>query len=383
MKTKHIYCALLLIHLASLFGCSHISDEGKVDLENANLFIQEVLVPIPDSMTNDWNFIAESMEDGEKLVYVFDLYSKGIHSYSLDRMELKSTIFPFSSDTLSAMSVIPFRKITGGYQVNTEKGLLQLTDKGLLNRKWDHPFQRSNPIPDFTYGQNLILFSSDFKMSGFDDSRVPITYRLINTDEDGVYQDQFYEKPLFGEFNFNTGELINYPISLPENFRSNGTSYPSLFAPKFTAFGEKKLAYLTGLDDLIQIFDITTNEITSYKVTNPDFKINIYPIDEATLKNPDQYREYRDGTSIYNGLHYDPVNSIFLRFYSGSKSGAIKKNRYVEILNEDLELLSYFTLDKEFLGATNPLFFPGEIWFPYFMGYGQDEMKFTKIVLDL
>jgi len=369
----------IVSYLSLLFlGCEQINNSSNESLLNNKLSFEEVLVQIPDGMTNDWNYISESYTNNERIVSIYDQFNKRFDNYSLDRNELIGHIMPFS-DTLNPFMVLPFMKTNDGFLANTDKGILLLGDNGSLLKRWDHPFKMRNPIPNFNYGKKVIYTSSHFKISTLGPSKIAINLRLPNSHHEGVFNPATFESPIFGELNLLTGHFKEYQIFFPTDFLKDGKSYPEHFDPKFTAYKEKYLAYIFGIDDKIYLYNLDNTEITNHVVSNPKFPINVSSIDINSFKNKAEFSDYKNTLDHYFALFYDNQNNILLRYYAGKVDSGDRK-RFVEILNDRFEVVSYFEVDSKYM--VTPLFFPNEIWFPYFSGFKSDTMKFYKVVLE-
>ncbi len=379
-KIIHIFFTFTLsfFSLFLIWGCGHNNNSESESLFNYGLSFEEVLVPIPDGMTNDWNFISESYTNNERVVSIYDPFNKSFYNYSLDKKILVGQTMPFS-DTLNPLMVLPFIKTDDGFLANTDKGILLLTDNGTLLKRWDHPFKLRNPIPNFKYGRKVIYTSSHFKISNFSPTKIAINLRLPNSHHEGVFNSASYEFPIFGELNLLTGHLKEYPLFFPIDFLKDGKSYPEHFDPKFTAFKKKYLAYMFGIDDKIYLYDLDNGKTTTHVVSNPKFPINVPSIEIDFFKNKAAFSAYKSTLNHYFALFYDYQNNVLLRYYAGQVDGGDRR-RFVEILNDKLEIVSYFEVDSKYM--VTPLFFPNEIWFPYFSGFKSDTMNFFKVVLE-
>lgn len=206
-------------------------------------------------------------------------------------------------------------------------------------------------------------------------NKTPILFTLSNVFWQGVYEDNFYSFPLFGELDLSTGELKKFPVRFPSNFRVGNKSYPYKFQVSFIGCDDGRIAYQFGIDNVINFIDTETEEINSFEVNNPDLPVEIYPIDLDTFNDSAESKYYLDNQASYGSIYYNQYTNGFLRGYSVSKNGM--KRSYMEIINEDMEVISYFELGSSY--SKIPMIYPDEIWFPILRGYRTDQMKFLKV----
>jgi hypothetical protein len=341
------------------------------------LTIDQVLLPIPDDMPNDWYGVSGSVESGEWILHLYDIPKKEILQYSIEQKKLISRIAPFS-DTLDPRNnlVNVFKSKDGYFLSGGTLGFLKITDSGVLIKKWDDFTPRSSKIKNWSYEFKYSLRSStSSKLSMLNDWLIPIYIELTNKAYKGVFMEDFYQHDLFATLDLREGVLKNFPVRFPDKFYNNGLSYPLNFLPSFTAYGESAIAYTFGIDEVIHILNVETGEITDYKIPNPEFPLSIRPTEEATLNDMSLFRNYIEEQQYYIGLHYDPFRDGLLRV-------GIKKNngittRIFELLDKNMTIIAQFEQPSQY--SPIPLFFPNEMWFPFQQGYAEDEMKLMRV----
>jgi hypothetical protein len=78
-------------------------------------------MPIPDSMTNEWDNRSAYFENGENRLLIYNIYTKAIHDYSLDQSALLKSMYVFS-DTLDPKNTsVKMMKTESGYIFNTSE----------------------------------------------------------------------------------------------------------------------------------------------------------------------------------------------------------------------------------------------------------------------
>jgi hypothetical protein len=377
LDTILINIYFILISLV-MYSCTSQSPEVQEPLLNRGIELSEEFMSIPNSMTNAWDFTSAYFENGEKRLLIYDMPKKAIHDYSLDQGLLANSMYIFS-DTLDPKNTpLSMKKTERGYIFNSSDFFGLFSFNGMLIKKWDIFYPRGNEIKNHTYDFKILPRSSinSFQsVTGID--KLPIRLFLANVFWQGVFEDEFYAYPLFGELDLRTGILKKLPVSFPSNFRVGNKSYPYKFQPAFTGCDDGRIAYQFGIDNIIHIIDTETEEIESFKVDNPDLPVEIYPIDIETFNNQAESQYYLANQATYGSIYYNQYTNGFLRSYSVSKNG-VKKN-YMEILNEDLEIVSYFEIVSSY--SKVPLIYPDEIWFPFQRGYKENEMKLLKVTL--
>ena len=376
-------CSLLLWLLflttsSIIFSCASPTSEVQETLLNKGIEISEEFMPIPDSMTNEWDSRSAYFENGEKRLLVYDIYTQAIHDYSLDQSALLKSMYVFS-DTLDPKNTsVKMMKTESGYIFNTSEFFGLFAFDGTLIKKWDIFYPRGNEIKNHTYDFKILPRSSINSFQSVTGvNKLPIRLFLANVFWQGVFEDEFYAYPLFGELDLRTGILKKLPVSFPSNFRVGNKSYPYKFQPAFTGCDDGRIAYQFGIDNIIYTIDTDSEEVKSFEVTNPELPVNIYPIGVETLNDLAEARIYLDNQSTYGEIYYNQYTKGFLRSYSVTTNG--QKRSYMEIINEDMEVLSYFEIDTNY--STVPMIYPGEIWFPFQRGYKENEMKLLKVTL--
>jgi len=369
--------ALLLVAIVS---CQQPMQETSI-VPQLKLSIDEVKVPIPDDMPNDWLRITASFENGERILHQYDQYHKNIIQFSLDRKQIIKRIYPFS-DTLDPGNIpVYVQRIDKGYFLlgGFKLGFILIDDDENLKNLWNdfYPNKRLIKNWDYNFKYNLRPYSST-SLSMLDKQTIPIYIELANMTYDVVYRDDFYDYDIFGKLDLHTGELERFPIRFPSDFNRNGLSYPMRHLPSFAAMDDGKMAYFFGIDDTIHILDTKTGEITDYSIPNTSFPINIRPVDQAFFMDRNQYREFSSNLSYYAGLYYDPYRKGLLRM--GLKKENNRFTRIYEILDEKMNIVGQFEQPSQY--SPTPFFLPNEIWFPFQMGYTEDEMKLMRVVIE-
>jgi hypothetical protein len=207
------------------------------------------------------------------------------------------------------------------------------------------------------------------------DWMVPVQIELANVAYSAVFRDDFYQHDLFATLDLKEGTLKQFPIRFPDNFYNNGFSYPMNFLPSFTANGPSSMAYFFGLDDVIHVLNTETGEISEHKIPNPNFPLNIRPIDQAGYNDALYRREHYANLSYYAGLFFDPYRNGLVRMGMKTENG--NTSRIFELIDKKMQIVAQFEQSIEY--TPNPVFFPNEMWFPYLQGYAEDEMKLMRV----
>jgi hypothetical protein len=147
------------------------------------------------------------------------------------------------------------------------------------------------------------------------------------------------------------------------------------YLPSFTAMGESKLAYSFGIDDVLYVLNIQSGAIEEFKVSNPNFSLNIFPVDQASFNDPAFLDDYSESLQYYGSLYYDPYRDGLLRV--GFKQDNGQRVRVFELLDKEMNIVAQFEQPEYYSGR--PLFFPNEMWFPYLQGYKEDTMKLMRV----
>jgi hypothetical protein len=148
--------------------------------------------------------------------------------------------------------------------------------------------------------------------------------------------------------------------------------------PAFTSMGESKMAYFFGNDDMIHVLNTQSGEVEDFKVSNPNFPVNINPIDQASFNDRKISEEFYANSNYYIGLYYDPYRKGLLRIGLKQQKGI--SSRIYELLDENMNIVAQF--EQPTVNYNNPLFFPDEIWFPFTRGYGENEMKLLRVRIE-
>ena len=354
--------------------------QETIKIPQLKLSVDEVKVPIPDDMPNDWIGVTSSFENGERLLHVYDVYRKEIVQYSLDQEKLLKRISPFS-DTLDPRNTpVSLYRLKNGYHLSSSSlGFMKIEEEGKLIRIWNHYIPRTGKIKNWEYDRKYRLRSSKtMTISMLDEWTIPIHIELANVAFDAVYRDDFYTHDIFATLDMESGQLVKFPIRFPEQFNINGLSYPLHLIPSFTAMGESKMAYFFGNDDVIYVLDTQSGEVEEFKVSNPNFPVNINPIDRLSFLDSKISTEIYANSSYYTSLHYDPYRKGLLRIGFKKQDGI--SIRIYELLDENMNIVGQF--EQANSNYNRPLFFPNEIWFPFTRGYAENEMKLLRVKIE-
>jgi hypothetical protein len=343
--------------------------------------IDEVKIPIPNDMPNDWIGIAASFENGERVLHQYDQYHKSIIQFSLDRKQIIKRIYPFSDTLDPGNNPIYIHRIEKGYFLSggAKLGFMLINNDGNLKILWNDYYPNTRLIKNWDYNFKYRPRSSaSTSLSMLDKHTIPIYIELSNMSYDAVYRDDFYDYDIFGKLNLHTGVLERFPVRFPENFNRNGLSYPMRYIPSFTSMADGKIAYFFGIDDTIHVLDTNTGEISDFSIPNPSFPLNIRPIDQASFMDRNWYVEFTSNLSYYSGLYYDPYRKGLVRM--GLKKENRRLIRIYELLDENMNIVGQFEQSSQY--SPTPFFLPNEIWFPFQMGYAEDEMKLLRVRIE-
>ena len=367
------------LFLVIIVSCQQPQQETSI-VPQLSLSIDEVKVPLSDDMPNDWNGVTSSFENGERLLHIYDVYRKNIIQYSLDQEKLLKRVLPFS-DTLDPrnVSVSLYRLNNGYYLSSASLGFMKIDEEGKLIRVWDHFIPRRARIKNWDYDTKYRLRSSkNLILSMLDEWTIPIHIELANVFMDGVYLNDFYTHDIFASLDMNSGELVQFPIRFPEQFNTNDLSYPRHLIPAFVGMGASKMAYFFGHNDNINLLDTQSGKVEELKVSNPNFPVNINPIDRASFLNSTITEEVYANSNYYIGLYFDPYRKGLLRTGINIQDGI--SSRIYELLDENLKIVAQF--EQPTIDYSRPLFFPNEIWFPYDQGFAENEMKLLRVRIE-
>ncbi|MFC2188899.1 hypothetical protein ACFCT7_16410 [Fulvivirgaceae bacterium LMO-SS25] len=368
---------IILLFAGLVYSCNSVE-------ENVNSFkpdlieFDEFTVPIPPYMTNAWNITSEVPNSDTKNIIIWDDYKKTFFEYSIDKKAVVDSLV-LNSDTLNLNGFNTFAKNNRGYFIETNFDFFWLDKNGQLLSNWSKTTRGSKSMKNHDYTK-AILGSDGLKQSILNSTSFPLGYRLINERGMGVYEDVFYEFPVLGSVDMETGEVIQYEVYFPKDeYLIGEESFPTLAFLQFTACGKDCLAFSFRIDDKIHILNIKSGEVRSHSLKNEYFDVEIAPISKSNFENQSTKMAYYSSTSrTYGKNFYNPYTEGFVRVGSEKIQG--NQKRICEIINKDMEIVGYtFLPDNYFLP---PLFFEDEILFPYFQGYKEDEMKFVRIKLD-
>ena len=366
---------ILIVISLSILSCKSAQERSV----NLKLTFDEVILPIPRDLTNDWAGASFSFEEGKKILHIYDPFKKDIALYSVEDKGLIERLQPFS-DTLDPGNVpVRLKKIKNGYVIDSPLQIFYFDDDISLISKWDTYIPMKNKIVNRIYGSNSRLNSSGtLSLSLTSNTTIPLGIELANVYQEAVFRNDFYEFDILGNFDFTTGKLTTFPIRFPENFNQNGKSYPTNFKFTFVGLENSKIAYSFGIDENIHVLDVLTGEIDTHFISNPHLPLKIYPIDKASYIDKDFYSyQYLANYTTYRHLFYNPHWHGLLRMSTHVERGI--KHRIFELINSNWEIIGQFEFPSEF--SVTPIFFPNEIWFPYQLGYKPDEMKYYKVTL--
>ncbi len=367
---------LLTIISFSFLSCSEVPVERNV---NVKLVFDEVLLPIPNDLTNDWRGASFSVENGQKILHIYDPFHKDISQYSVDEKKVINRLKPFSDTLDPGNSGIMFKKLRSGYFVHSSLDFLHISNQGNLLAKWDYFIGKKNKMENWDYETRKRLFSTgNVMVSATSSTSVPLAIELTNVFWEGVFRQDFYEFDILSNFDFTTGQLTTFPIRFPASFNQNGKSYPTNHKFSFTGSEDGRIAYSFGIDENIHVLDIATGKVETHEVKNPNLPINIYPIDKASYLDKDFYTyEYLRNYTMYRHLLYSPYWDGFLRMAVHLDNGNL--HLIYELINSDWEVVGQFEVPSAYHPI--PIFFPNEIWFPFRLGYKPDEMKYYRVTI--
>ncbi len=298
----------ICLFLVAIVSCQQPQQETII-VPQLSLSIDEVKVPLSDEMPNDWIGITSSFEDGERLLHIYDIYRKDIIQYSLDQEKILKRISPFS-DTLDPRNTpVGLYRLNKGYYLSSSSlGFMKIDEEGKLIRIWNNYIPRTGRVKNWNYDTKYRLRSSkNLILSMLDEWTIPIHIELANVFMDGVYLNDFYTHDIFASLDMNSGELVQFPIRFPEQFNTNDLSYPRHLIPAFVGMGESKMAYFFGHDDIIYVLDTQAGKVEEFKVSNPNFPVNINPIDRASFMDSQIREEFYANSIYYIGLYYDLI----------------------------------------------------------------------------
>lgn len=367
---------IILLFAGLVYSCNSVE-------ENVNSFkpdlieFDEFTVPIPPYMTNAWNITSEVPNSDTKNIIIWDDYKKTFFEYSIDNMAVVDSLV-LNSDTLNLNGFISFAKNNRGYFIETIFDFFWLDNNGQLLSNWSKTTRGSKSMKNHDYTK-AILGSDGLKQSVLNEKSLPLTFRLVNEFGFGVFEDKFYEFPVLGSVDMETGEVTQYDVYFPKDeYQIGEESFPTLAFLQFTACGKDCLVFSFRIDDKIHILNTKSGEVRSHSLKNEYFNFEITPISKSNFENQSTKMAYYSATSrTYSKNFYNPYTEGFVRVGSEKIQG--NQKRICEIINKEMEIVGYtFLPDNYFLP---PLFFEDEILFPYFQGYKEDEMKFLRIKL--
>lgn len=366
---------ILTIISLTVLSCAEVQERNV----NVSLSFDEVLLPIPEGLTNDWAGASFSIEDGKRRLHIYDPFQKIIAQYSVDEKRVINILKPFSDTLNPGNSGISLKKIESGYFIKSALGFLHLSNDGKLYNRWDDFIARKNKIENWIYSSKKRLSpSGNYLLSTSSATSTPLATELANVYWEAVFREDFYDFDILSNFDFTTGELTTFPIRFPEKFNQNGKSYPTNFKFTFTGLNDNRIAYSFGIDENIHILDVKTGKVETHEVTNPNLPLKIYPIDNASFQNKDFFTyEYLANYTHYYHLFYHPYWNGIIRMAVHLENGV--NHRIYELINSDWEVVAQFEPPSTYFAI--PIFFPNEIWFPYFLGYKPDEMKYYKVTI--
>jgi hypothetical protein len=356
------------------------SKQETIIVPQLRLSIDEVKMPIPDNMPNDWGFGASSWEGNERILHLYDINRKEIIQYSLDQEEELKRISPFS-DTLDPGNVpLHLYRLNEGYYLSQEPklGFMKIDDEGNLIKLWNSFIPRNNIINNWDYDYKYFLRSSKTgSLSMLDEWTIPIQVELANV-AFGVYREDFYEHDLFATLDMKEGVIRRFPIRFPKDFLLNGRSYPLSGLCSYTAMSGGKIAYNFGINDVIHVLDTQTGEVTDYAVPNSTAPVNIIPIDKNTFMDASQSSEVFANSFYYSQLFYDRYRNGLVRIGVKQVNGV--SSRVIELIDENMKIIGQFEQPSHY--SPIPYFFPNEMWFPYWRGFAEDQMKLLRVVIE-
>jgi hypothetical protein len=367
----------LILTIISLIvlSCAEVQERNI----NVSLSFDEVLLPIPDDLTNDWYGASFSVENDQIILHIYDPYQKNIAQYSINEKKVINRLRPFSDTLNPGNNLVRLKKINSGYFASSIFGFLHLDNTGKLLSKYDVYFPQNNRIENWDYSSKLRLSASrNALLSSSSPTTTPLAIELANVFKEAVFREDFYDFDILSNFDFTTGELTTFPIRFPDNFKQNGKSYPTNFKFSFTGLDNGRIAYSFGIDENIHILDVAKGKVETHLVSNPNLPIIIYPIDEISYRDKSFYSdEYLSNYTIYSNLYHHPDMEILLRMALKVENGVI--STIFELINSNWDIIGEFELPENYFGI--PVFFPNEIWFPFRFGYKPDEMKYYKVTI--
>jgi hypothetical protein len=367
-----------LIIFVSIVSCH--SKQETSSFSAVKLSIDEVKFPIPDNMPNDWGFGASSWEGNERILHLYDLNRKEISQYSLDQEKLLKKVSPFS-DTLDPRNVsVHLYRLDGGYYLSSSNlGFMRIDDEGSLIKLWNNFIPRSNRINNWDYDFKYSLRTSKtMRLSMLDEWTIPLQVEITNASNSSVFSEDFYNHDLFAILDMKEGLIKRFPIRFPKDFLVNGRSYPRSSVPAFTALGKGKIAYNFGMNDTIHVLDIRTGEVVDHAVPNNEVPVDIMPMDQDTFMDSNQSSAVLANSFYYSQLNYDPYRNGLVRM--GLKTVNGETTRVLEIINEDMKIIGQFEVPQQY--SPVPYFFPNEMWFPYWRGFAEDQMKLMRVRIE-
>jgi len=368
---------LLFISIISTLVSCQVQQETNVDLKPF-LKVDELYLPIPENMPNDWYNLTGSIEDRVRVLHIYDKKEKNIIQYSIDEEKILNKVNPFF-DTLDPGNIpVSLYRIENGYflDAGAKLGFLVINDQGDLINIWNYFRPISNIITNWEYNFKYSLRSSKTsKLSMFDGTTIPIYIELANVLNDAVYSEDFYDHDIFASLNLKTGNLTRHVSSFPDSFKVGRLSFPELYIPSFTATFDNKIAYSFGFEKTVYFLDLTTNEVSSVDINNPSFQVNMKPVSRESFLNREYYKDFSSNFSFYAGLFYDPYNSNLVRM--GVKRTGTTTSRLFEIIDKEMNIVGQFEQPLSY--SPIPVFFLNEILFPYLQGYKEDTMKLMRV----
>lgn len=367
---------IILLFAGLVYSCNSVE-------ENVNSFkpdlieFDEFTVPIPPYMTNAWNITSEVPNSDTKNIIIWDDYKKTFFEYSIDKKAVVDSLV-LNSDTLNLNGFNTFAKNDQGYFIETNFDFFWLDNNGHLVSNWSKTNRGRKSMKNHDYSKAIL--SSDFlKQSVLNEESLPLTFRLVNEFGFGVFEDKFYEFPVLGSVDMETGEVTQYEVYFPKDeFQIGEESFPTKAYLQFTACGDDCLAYQFGIDDRVYFVNTKTGEVKSHSIKNEYFNVNISPISKVNFENRSIKTDYSSNNTTYIKIYYNPYTRGFVRIGQEKTQGLTKT--IIEIINKDMEIISYTNLPENYLRV--PIFFEDEILFLYFQGYKEDEMKFLRIKLE-
>jgi hypothetical protein len=361
-----------------IFFYSSCSNPLKEDIDESILLnTQEVLIDVPSTVTNAWDFLSEVEVNDQKLLYVWDNYKKAFHKFDLSNNQHLSSIFPFQ-DTVAITDLVSFSKLKEGYFIDALQSFIWMDENGKVLKVWDKIFPRRNQIPDYNYS-HFLMSSSYLKHSLITENETPLNFRMNGSlSRLPVFNKEFYEFGILGSLNFKTGVLNRFDIRFPDNLTKDGKAFPKHYPLSFTGMEDGRIAYIFGNDEHIYVFDSQTGEHIKNLVINSEMRVSPYLVSEEDWNSPSFRENYNSNLNSYNHLYYDPYRKVYIRLLNQRINGV--SNFHLEFINNKFELLGSMPISKEYWIV--PLFYSDGIYFPY-RAYKEDQIKFLKVTLDL